>query len=119
MIRWIMFEAFAETDDVIVAIPDLLIKRDHQRVGFAHLQIDFRAAERAQGVFGGGHHLRGNAVPLAFRLDRQIIDPPAMPFISGHAGGDDAAVALTDEKQFRIHPHFARNIMKRVVGGRD
>ena len=115
----VTLQSLPHADDVVGGITDTAIKFNDGVIGGANLQINFRAAGVAKEAFGFGDDGAGQAMPLVFGINGQIVEPAAMAFVASHHAGDDTAIEQADQKQVGAHGEFALDVLVRVIPWSD
>ncbi len=112
--RLVVHEPLTQVDYVFDSKPHAFIERDHVRVFRAHLQIDLRCAARAT-IAPSLPSFAGHSPACGYPASLQIIDPSAMAFVPRHHRRDNLAIALANQKQFRLHGQLALDVLPRIV----
>src|SRR6478609_260060 len=113
----VFFEALTHADGRVFGEAERGVEGLHVGVFAADLQVELRAAYRPQAALGVAHQRGADAAAALADVDGQVIDPAAVPVVTGHHGADDAAIEIGDEEQLALHLELTRDVALRVVPG--
>lgn len=86
--RDIGVDSLAHADDRLRRIPKRLIESLHAFIECMDLQIDLYAAQMNKCLFGVFHQRAAQALATLLRIDRNRVQPAAVPVITGKNGPD-------------------------------
>jgi len=99
----IRFEPLSHTDKCIHSETDALIELDCSSITSSCLEVDLGTSGCTEKLLGVVHDACGMAFPLFGGSHGRVVDPAAMPLVTGHTACDDSSVVFANQKPFRIH----------------
>lgn len=113
----IMFQSLAHAHGVIHRVAQTTVELNHTLVGPADLEVDLRATGRSKQSLRLGHNHPRQPAALELGSNRQVIEPAAVPFVTGHYGGHNLAADRSDEEPLGVDLELAADVPVRIVPG--
>ena len=87
----------------IIGVTERLIKFYHRIVGCSNLEINLWTPFGPDASFNFLHYAATISLPPMGRIDCQVINPTAVPFIPSHDRGDDLSIYNSNQKKVSVY----------------
>ena len=111
----VVLETLAQAHHVVNGVADLSIELSRPLVRGPNLQVHLRAAEIAQSPLGHVHEQAPKSLTPMIRVDREVVDPASVAFVTNHDRSDQLAALFEHEKVVPVSGQLAVNIPVGVV----
>src|SRR5882757_399060 len=108
-------EPFGEGHCLLIVVTDRPVERVNLHIVLADHQLQLEDAALTQPRFRGVHDRAAKIQVTLIRIDRDVVDPAAMPVIPDHDRCHERAVTPADQHRGIVAAACERNIGRRIV----